>query len=93
MFGTRVQSSVGGAGMNGDARLGDDETDLFFRLFGDTDADRDFDGMDFGRFALAFLSTTGDPNYDPELDIEGDGDIDGRDYAAVGSRFLTTLPY
>ncbi|MEO1528967.1 MAG: lamin tail domain-containing protein [Planctomycetota bacterium] len=93
VFGARVRSAVGGAGMSGDARVGDNEADSFFRLFGDADADRDFDGVDFGRFGLAFLTTSGDPNYDAFLDIEGDGDIDGRDYAAVGTRFLTTLPF
>ncbi|MEL6108600.1 MAG: GEVED domain-containing protein, partial [Planctomycetota bacterium] len=73
--------------------FGDQEADAFFRYFGDSDGDRDSDGQDYGRFGLAFLTSTGDPNYDSGLDFDGDGDIDGQDFGRFGSRFLGNLPF
>lgn len=73
--------------------FGDQAADSFFRYFGDSDGDRDVDGQDYGRFGLAFLTSTGDANYDPGLDFDGDGDIDGQDYGHFGARFLGNLPF
>lgn len=68
-----------------------DRTDAFFRLYGDSDGDRDVDGNDYGRFGLAFLQTAGSPGYKSQLDVDADGDIDGQDYAAFGRRFLKSI--
>ncbi len=58
---------------------GDPDTDSFFRLFGDTDGDRDVDIQDYGAFARSFLSQLGDANYNAAVDFDGDGDVDGND--------------
>ncbi|MEL6107425.1 MAG: VCBS domain-containing protein [Planctomycetota bacterium] len=71
---------------------GGPDTDDFFRLFGDTDGDRDVDGQDYGRFGLTFFQSAGDPNFNADLDFDGDGDVDGQDYGQFGLRFLTNLP-
>ncbi|WP_182866192.1 S8 family peptidase [Rhodopirellula sp. JC639] len=68
------------------------EADDFFRLFGDTDGDKDVDGQDYGRFGLTFLRDSADPNFNTELDYDGDGDVDGQDYGHFGVRFLRSLP-
>lgn len=65
--------------------------DAFFRLFGDTDGDRDVDGQDYGRFGESFLRSPEDPGYDSSLDFDGDGDVDGRDYGRLGQNLLKRL--
>ncbi|MCA9135134.1 MAG: FG-GAP repeat protein [Planctomycetales bacterium] len=76
-----------------DIVFGDDSTDEFFRIFGDSDGDRDVDAMDFGRFALAFMKSEGMPGYDAAFDSDGDGDVDGYDYAQFDQHFLKSLPF
>ncbi len=70
---------------------GDSNNDAFFRLFGDTDGDRDVDGQDYGRFGLTFLKPFWLPDYRPDLDSDGDGDVDSQDYGRFGLRFLKRL--
>ena len=77
---------------DGDGMLGGDIVDDFFRLFGDTDGDRDVDGQDLGRFGRTFLKTSADPEFNAHLDSDRDGDVDGQDFARFGQRFLATLP-
>lgn len=82
---------------NGDGTSGDDrawgqaEVDGFFRLFGDSDGDRDVDGQDYGRFGLSFLKLEGDSGFDSSFDFDGDGDVDGQDYGRFGRRFLNHI--
>ncbi|QDV45677.1 allantoinase [Stieleria neptunia] len=71
--------------------FGNELVDSFFRFYGDTDGDRDVDGQDYGRFGQAFLSQSGDPNYDPFIDSDGDGDVDSQDYGRFGLNFLKRL--
>lgn len=71
---------------------GSQATDNFFRLFGDTDGDRDVDGQDYGRFGLTFLKDSLHPDFNSQLDYDGDGDIDGQDYGWFGRQFLRRLP-
>ena len=80
------------AQMTRDVVFGEDPTDQFFRLFGDSDGDRDVDGQDYGRFGLSFLKSEGMAGYDAAFDGDGDGDVDGQDYGRFGLRFLKTLP-
>ncbi|QEG01064.1 Thermophilic serine proteinase precursor [Stieleria maiorica] len=83
---------LGGIAMSQDYLFtGSAETDDFFRLFGDTDGDKDVDGQDYGRFGLTFLRNSLGPNFNPQLDFDGDGDVDGQDYGHFGVRFLTSL--
>ena len=74
-----------------DGMAGGHAVDEFFRLFGDSDGDRDVDGQDYGRFGMAFLKSAGDPGYNPAMDADGDGDVDGQDYGQFGQRFLKRL--
>ena len=74
-----------------DGVVGGDAVDDFFRLFGDTDGDRDVDGQDYGRMARAFLKSQGQEGYSPLFDFDGDGDVDGQDYGQFASRLFTTL--
>ena len=80
-----------GRPMSDDVEFGSVPSDLFFRLFGDSDGDRDVDGQDYARFGSTFLSTIADNRYDAEMDSDLDGDIDGQDYARFGTNFLGVL--
>lgn len=96
-------SAIGALGLpldgNGDGQSDPDDdyaygtapTDAFFKLFGDTDGDRDVDGQDYGRFGLTFLKRAGDDGFDARLDGDFDGDVDGQDYGRFGRRFLHSL--
>ena len=75
----------------GGERVGNNLRDDFFRLFGDTDGDRDVDGQDYGRFAQSFLQDPLSETFDPGFDFDGDGDVDGQDYSRFGRRFLKRL--
>jgi hypothetical protein len=86
-----IVRGVTGMTMAGDVIFGELPTDLFFRLFGDTDGDRDVDGQDYGRFGLAFLKSSEDLAYRPDLDSDGDGDVDGQDYGRFGLNFLRSI--
>lgn len=77
----------------GDHEFGDTEVDAFFRLFGDSDGDRDVDAQDYGRFALTFMRNSSDAGFDARFDFDADGDVDGQDYGKFSQRFLRTLPY
>lgn len=85
----RVGNTLDG---DGDGEAGGHAVDDFFRLFGDSDGDRDVDGQDYGRFGLTFLKTVDDPSYNVAFDFDNDGDVDGQDYGQFGLRFLQTLP-
>ncbi|QDV47224.1 Bifunctional hemolysin/adenylate cyclase precursor [Stieleria neptunia] len=80
------------AQMTRDVVFGEDPTDQFFRLLGDSDGDRDVDGQDYGRFGLTFLKSEGMVGFDAAFDSDGDGDVDGQDYGRFGQQFLKTLP-
>nr|WP_236649890.1 SdrD B-like domain-containing protein [Rhodopirellula sp. SM50] len=86
-----LRSSVG-ARLLDDFIFGEQAADVFFRLFGDSDGDRDVDGQDYGRFGLTFLKSNSDSAFNPELDSDGDGDVDGQDYGRFGLNFLKSLP-
>lgn len=89
----RVIRAGGGITMADDYQFGghtasEQNNDDFFRLYGDTDGDGDVDGQDYGRFGSAFLSQSGQGNFDTAFDFDGDGDVDGQDYGQLGLRFL-----
>lgn len=86
----KIRTSDGSA-MAADYVWGQQSVDAFFRMFGDTDGDRDVDGQDYGRFALSFLKPNIDPDFDPQFDYDGDGDVDGQDYGRFGKNFLSAL--
>ncbi|MCA9139068.1 MAG: cadherin repeat domain-containing protein, partial [Planctomycetales bacterium] len=82
---------VGEKVVAGGTQMRTDATDDFFRLFGDSDGDRDVDGLDYGRLALAFLKSIGQQGFNSAFDFDGDGDVDGRDYGRLEQQFLKTL--
>ncbi|MCO8125250.1 lamin tail domain-containing protein [Stieleria sp. TO1_6] len=90
---SQIESIDSGVTMAFDSEFGHESSDAFFRLFGDSDGDRDVDGQDYGRFGLSFLKPSMDPNYDPSLDHDGDGDVDSLDHAQFSRRFRRTLPF
>jgi autotransporter-associated beta strand protein len=90
--GDRVTDAVGLA-LDGDGNdtPGGDRVERFFRLFGDTDGDRDVDKADRDRFRAAFRSQAGDPDYVAALDFDADGDIDRADRRQFNRRRGTVL--
>jgi hypothetical protein len=71
--GDRIHDSSGQAlDGDGDGRAGGNRLDSFFRLYGDSDGDRDVDRDDLGRFLAAFGALQGSPRYVDYLDYNGD---------------------
>ena len=70
-----------------DGNGGGDRVDAFFRLFGDSDGDRDVDWLDRDLFRSAFRKSAGDAGYLWYFDFDGDGDVDGRDNGQFNRRF------
>ncbi len=79
----------GGRELDGDGNglPGGDRTDAFFRLYGDSDGDRDVDSFDRDLFRSAFHTTAGETGYLWYFDFDGDGDVDGRDNGQFSRRF------
>ncbi|MEL6106145.1 MAG: choice-of-anchor Q domain-containing protein [Planctomycetota bacterium] len=78
-------------GSGGDDYHYGEPADNFFRLFGDSDGDRDVDGQDYGRFAASFQLSEGQPGFNPVFDSDKDGDVDGQDYGRFGSNFQIVI--
>ncbi|QDV84911.1 PA14 domain-containing protein [Stieleria magnilauensis] len=89
---TAIESVQTGLGLAGDWVHGENAADQFFRLYGDSDADRDVDGQDYGRFGLTFLQSA-PGTYNSDFDFDGDGDVDGQDYGRFGLQFLRRLDH
>ncbi len=70
-----------------DGNAGGDHVEAFFRLFGDSDGDRDVDWQDRDLFRSAFKNSVGEAGYLWFLDYDGDGDVDGRDNGQFNRRF------
>jgi hypothetical protein len=68
-----------------------DRTDSFFRLFGDSDGDRDVDGADRTRFRSAYGESSSSPGYLSYFDYDQDGDVDRRDRNRFNQRLWTSL--
>ena len=56
-----------GPAMDQNASFGTSEEHQFFCLFGDSDGDRDVDGVNYGHFSQTFFRFAPDPNYNPSL--------------------------
>jgi arylsulfate sulfotransferase len=69
-----------------DGSKGGDRVDTFFRLFGDSDGDRDVDHADLDMMLGAFGKDEGQAGYLWYLDLDGDGDVDGLDMAQFNHR-------
>lgn len=58
-------------------------------LAGDIDGDNDVDINDFTLFSAAFLSSTGDNNFNPAADFDCNGQIDINDFSLLSPQFNT----
>jgi hypothetical protein len=76
---------------DGDGSAGGDHTDAFFRLYGDSDGDRDVDLRDLGRFLSTFGRRPGDPHYLAYFDVNGDDRVGVIDLEAFARRLGTHL--
>src|SRR5205823_3193352 len=72
---------------DGNGSSGGDRVDSFFRLFGDTNGNRDVDRLDRDLFRSAFKTSAGEAGYRWYFDFDGDGDVDGRDNGQFNRRF------
>ena len=99
--GGKVQSNASGAFLDGDSNgtaggtltFGDQESDGFFRLFGDSDGDRDVDNVDLARFLNTYRESSDSSDYNESMDFDFDGDVDNVDLANYLQRYYTTLPF
>jgi hypothetical protein len=69
-----------------DGNGGGDRVDAFFRLFGDSDGDRDVDHADLDVMLGSLPKNRGDVGYLWFLDYDGDDDVDGLDMAQFNHR-------
>lgn len=83
----------GGRAVDGDLNgtPGGDHTTAFYRLFGDSDGDRDVDDEDSAAFASTFGLSAGDRGFLPYFDYDGDGRIDPQDRNQFRRRLGTVL--
>lgn len=73
--------------------FGDEESDNFFRLYGDTDGNRIVNVFDLLAFRRTFLETEGSDDFNPQLDSDGDGIINVFDLLEFRRNFLETLDF
>jgi hypothetical protein len=91
---TKIHDATGGLldgnadGLSGGVRA----ADAFFRLFGDSDGDRDVDNLDLFRFRQAFGMPSNSSAFKSYFDFDGDGDIDNLDLFRFRQRFGVPFP-
>lgn len=82
------QLDSNGDGQGGDTfTLGTSETDKFFALYGDTNADGLVGVAEFGEFRNAFGKTTGQSGFVDYMDYDSDGAVGVADFGQFRSRF------
>ena len=79
--------------MSADYVIGDQESDDFFSLFGDSDGDRDVDGVDFRAFAQTYFKQEGNAAYNAALDYDADGDVDSSDFRFFARNYFKQMPF
>jgi hypothetical protein len=77
---------------DGDGSSGGNRVDSLFRLFGDTNGDRDVDLQDLGQFLSTVGRRAGDPGYLSYLDYNSDGLVGAVDLVAFARRLGKRLP-
>lgn len=77
----------------GNLVFGDVETDNFFRFFGDINGNRTVDVFDLLAFRQASGSSSGDPDFDPQFDHDGNGSINAFDLLPFRNNYIDTLPF
>jgi hypothetical protein len=76
---------------DGDGAVGGNRVDSFFRLYGDSDGDRNVDLRDLRRFLSTFGHRRGDPHYLAYMDFNGDDRVGLIDLLAFVHRLGTHL--
>jgi hypothetical protein len=76
---------------DGDGAAGGDRSDALFRLYGDSDGDRDVDLCDLGRFLSTLGRRAGDPGYLWFLDVNSDDRVGVVDLVAFARRLGSRL--
>ena len=71
--------------------FGDQESHDFFSLYGDTDGDRDVDGVDFRALVGTYFKQEGDAAYNAALDYDGDDDVDSSDFRFFARRYFSQI--
>jgi Zn-dependent metalloprotease len=69
-------SLLGGVVAGSDFVYGDQESDNFYRYYGDTDGNRLVNVVDLLGFRRTYLLSDGDSNFDARFDGNGDGNVD-----------------
>ena len=76
---------------NGNAMFAD-RTDDFFRLFGESDGDRDVDLFDFVNFRRSYGKKSTEEGFESGFDHDENGRIDMFDFAEFRNQFSRRLP-
>ena len=76
---------------NADQVAGGNSIDDFFRLLGDSDGDRDVDGIDFLALRATYRQTSAGAAFDQAFDFDADNDVDGQDFLKFREAFRTRL--
>jgi len=76
---------------DGDGTAGGDRSEAVFRLYGDSDGDRDVDVSDLLRFLGSFGRRAGDSHYLAYFDVNGDDRVGLTDLFAFAGRLGTYL--
>ncbi len=81
IHGDKVHDRVSGTNLDGDGdgKAGGDHSETFFRLFGDTNGDRNVDNLDYYRFRSTFGLKANETTFLGFLDFDGNGIIDQLD--------------
>jgi hypothetical protein len=103
LHGDRVKESLYGQPLDGDGdgspggdfHFGASEADAFFRLFGDSDGDRDVDLRDFFALRQSFRHSAGEDEFlwYMESDSDDDETVDLRDFFAFRGQFRKQVDY
>jgi autotransporter-associated beta strand protein len=93
IFANKVYDGTGQA-LDGDdnGTAGGNHVERFFRLFGDSDGDRDVDQADRDRFFSTLGKRAGQDDFLAFFDFDGDGDVDAKDQRQFLRRLGTVLP-
>ena len=83
----------GGVPLNEDFVFGDEETDGFYALFGDSDGNRGVDIFDLLAFRRSFRTVVGDTAYEFFMDFDAGDSIDIFDLLQFRTRFRAFLPF
>lgn len=83
----------GGESPGNDFEFGNEETDNFFRFFGDTDGDRDNDIFNLLAMRKTYLHSSPEPEYNAQLDFNQDDKADIFDLLAYRKNYRERLEW